>query len=119
MKDRSILVPALAAVVGFAIFAGLVWLMYELSGHFTPADQTRVDERMEILREVQARAGEELLKPAWINREQGVVRLPVERAMELTVQELQAKPVVRKGVAEPIPSNILPPPSQAGMPSQP
>ena len=52
----------------------------------TPADRKA---RLLELRDSEAAA---LANYSWADKEQGIVRLPVARAMELTLQELQQKP---------------------------
>lgn len=46
------------------------------------------EDRYARLQEVRDQAQAALTNYSWIDREQGIVRLPIERAMELTVQEI-------------------------------
>lgn len=48
-------------------------------------------ERLEILAEVRAHDRELTDGYAWIDQSKGVVRLPLDRAIELTIQELNAQ----------------------------
>jgi hypothetical protein len=50
-------------------------------------------ERRELLQQQRTRDSGALASYDWVNREAGVVRLPVERAMELTARELQGQGV--------------------------
>jgi hypothetical protein len=83
------LLPLFLTIGGFFLFVvilGLFWTNQRPSavawGGRTP------EQRLETLREQRVREAEELNNYGWADREQGVVRLPVERAMELVLQEL-------------------------------
>lgn len=56
-----------------------------------PVDQEAIEARKERLAELRAKERELTQGYAWVNREQGKVRIPVERAMVLTVQRLEEK----------------------------
>jgi hypothetical protein len=59
-----------------------------------PADQAwkaTPDTRKAALAELRAAEQKQVSNYAWIDQAKGVVQLPIERAMELTVQELKAK----------------------------
>ncbi len=81
-----------AVVGGFALFALIVALAYlpqrpaEISqGALTPA------ERYQRLTDMHAKEAKQANAYAWIDQQKGTVQLPIERAMELTIQELNAK----------------------------
>jgi len=75
------------AIAGtFLLMAILVWAMV----HYTrPVDLTaaRVQERFQFLAEVRAAEAKITSAYSWRDREKGLVILPIERAMELTLQE--------------------------------
>ena len=77
----------LVGVLGtFFIMAGLIGVMY----HYTqppPLDESRYAERRKNLAEINAAAKEQLENYGWLDQTKGIVRVPVARAMELTVQE--------------------------------
>jgi hypothetical protein len=84
----AVAINALALTGVLLIMAGLVWVMY----HYTRperVDQARIAERRKNLAELNAQAKEVLENYAWIDQTKGLVRLPVARAMELTVSEWQ------------------------------
>ncbi len=54
-----------------------------------PLDQAVVEARKERLTELRAKEREKTDSYAWINREQGKVRIPVDRAVRLTVERLE------------------------------
>jgi len=85
--------PVFTAVLVIGCFAVFVWLAGRLytprayavqavEGVRTPAD------RAELLAKNRKRENEEATKPAsWIDQKAGVVRLPIDRAIELTVRD--------------------------------
>jgi hypothetical protein len=94
---------SVAAVFGcFALFLLIIYIAYLPQREKTAeADLSQVspDDRWQYSPEGRAaklqdlRAGEqtELTTYGWIDQKSGVIRLPIDRAMELTVQALQAK----------------------------
>jgi hypothetical protein len=82
---------SLNAIAFLGIFlagAGLIAVMY----HFTrpgPVDQSRWAERTKNLTELEAQNKELLEHYGWVNQTRGVVRLPLDRALELTAKEWQ------------------------------
>lgn len=47
------------------------------------------EERRQVLEEKQTRSEREMTRYGWINRGEGRVRLPIDRAMELAVHEIE------------------------------
>lgn len=89
--------------VGFGLF--LLVVKYTYLSHPAPAPHTIApeqlpadqawkatpDTRKAALAELRAKEQKQVAAYAWIDQGKGVVQLPIERAMELTVQELKAK----------------------------
>jgi hypothetical protein len=77
------------AIAGtFLLMAVLIWAMY----HYTrpeDLDAARVQERYRFLEETRATDAQLLSQYAWRDRDKGLVILPLERALELTLQEWQ------------------------------
>ncbi len=72
----------------FLILAGLVWIMY----HYTqppPPDTEYWAQRTRNLAELNAQNNEQLQSYGWLDANRGQARLPIARAMELTLQEWQ------------------------------
>ena len=88
-----------AGVLGvLTIMAGLIGIMY----YYTrpPAvDQARWAERKRNLNELNAQNREILDNYAWVDKARGTVRLSLDRAMELTVQEWQNPAAARVAMA--------------------
>ncbi len=89
-----------AALAGCALFLVLVLFLREQSPAVAPdladvpeSDQWKftADGRAKKLTEIRAKEQEQIASYAWLDQPKGTVRLPIERAMELTVQDLQAR----------------------------
>jgi hypothetical protein len=92
-----------AAVFGcFALFLFIIYLAYLPQREKTAeADLTQVsaDDRWQYsaegraarLADLRAREKTEQTTYGWVDQKAGVVRLPIDRAMQLTLQDLQAK----------------------------
>lgn len=83
------LLPLVFTLGGFFLFVAVVayfWLDRRPEtvafGGVTP------EARVQLLRELQEREAEMLNQYGWIDRNEGVVRLPIARAMELSVDEI-------------------------------
>ena len=94
---------SVAAVIGcFALFLFIIYLAYlpqrkktaEADLSQVPADERwkySADGRASHLTALHAHEHAEQTTYGWINQKAGIIRLPIDRAMALTVQELQAK----------------------------
>jgi hypothetical protein len=115
--SRSTVVGAyFIGVLGtFAIVAGLIFLMYSYTRP-APVDEQRIQERARNLSALTAQAREQLDNARWVDKARGVVRLPISRAMELTVQEWQ-NPVLGKSNMLVRLERALPPPASTNAPT--
>lgn len=90
----------LGIVLLFFVFALFVWAVMKIVPHRDDYEKKRAEVRLEKLKPVREEAAKALSGYGWVDKSKGVVRLPIDRAMELTVAELaQKKPTV----AYPIP----------------
>jgi hypothetical protein len=86
------------AILGtFLLMVVLIWAMYRYT---RPEDltATRVKERFQFLQEVRAAEAKATTEYAWRDRGKGLVILPVERALELTLQEWQDPAAARSNL---------------------
>ena len=86
----------------------LIWIMY----HYTQpeaVDQARIAERRKDLAELNAQAKDVLENYAWIDQTKGLVRLPLARAMELTVAGWQNPAVARSNLISRLAKVTTPP----------
>jgi len=83
---------AVAVLGGFLIFVLIIVIAY-LPNRPAPIPQgTKTpEERATILNELRARETDLASSYAWIDQPKGVVRIPLERAMQLTLEELKTK----------------------------
>lgn len=89
-SDRKALFSAIGWLGVFFLFALIVVIAYLPN---RAASQYEVDkkERFQIKRDSDARQERLATTYDWVNRNEGVVRIPIERAMELTVRELRGQ----------------------------
>ncbi|HXG48702.1 MAG TPA: hypothetical protein VNO52_13845 [Methylomirabilota bacterium] len=87
-----------AAVAGtFLIVAALVWAMR----HYTqppPLNQARVAERKKALAELNAENTRALAEAEVIDKDKGLVRLPIATAMDLVVKEYATPAAARSNL---------------------
>ena len=92
-QPRSTFGTWLGIVLLFAIFGVFVWVVMGLMPRGDNYEQKRSEARLEKLktaRDEYAKAGGSY---GWVDKEKGVARIPVQRAMEVAVAELaQRKP---------------------------
>ena len=75
------------AIIGsFLIVLGLVRTMQRITKP-EALGQKRAKERADALRDLNAANVEALKTYGWVDQSKGIVRLPVDRAMELTIQQ--------------------------------
>jgi hypothetical protein len=104
----------LGIVLLFAVFALLVWAVMGMMPHGDDYEQKRAEARVVKLKTVRDEANAALHGYAWVDKSKGVVRLPIERAVELTLADLAQK---KPAVAYPIPPEV--PAESAAAPTAP
>lgn len=82
-----------AAVLGGLALFGLIILLAYLPQRPAPIQQGALtpEERINRLTELRAKEQKQATSYAWIDQQKGSVQLPLDRAVELTIQELNAK----------------------------
>jgi len=95
-------ISVVAVFGGFALFLVLVYFVYlprrDAGPLNVPPENASADQawkatpagRKAYLNELREKQQKQLTTYAWVDQAKGVVRLPIERAMELTVQEINA-----------------------------
>jgi hypothetical protein len=102
-RDASLSVigtsAAILALLVVASIAGSAWMYHTAAGARSAPRQTSFrfgsDERSGILEDyakVTHTADERLHGYRWVDRDAGIAQIPIERAMELVVQGVQAAP---------------------------
>ncbi|HZR06377.1 MAG TPA: hypothetical protein VFA61_11185 [Candidatus Udaeobacter sp.] len=75
-------------VLLFALFGVIVLAIIGPSPRGSDYEETRAKKRIENLKTLREEADKALTTYGWIDKNKGVARIPIERAMELTVAEL-------------------------------
>ena len=93
-KHRASLVAIIALFALFALFVGVIYYFYVpgKTGAFVGDGIHTPTQRAETLAELRAKEAELSSSYGWVDQQAGVVRLPLKRAMDLTVQKYAAKP---------------------------
>jgi hypothetical protein len=109
----------LGIVCLFVLFGLIVLAVIGPSPRTSDYEETRAKKRMEKLKTLQEESQKELTTYAWLDKNKGVARIPIDRAMELTVADLAHKkpapagPIATPPVQTTSPSPAAPPPSAA------
>jgi hypothetical protein len=87
-------VSILAIFVLFGLFLAVVYYFYvpKNTGAFVGDGIHTPSQRATTLAELRAKEAEQASSYGWVDQNAGVVRLPLDRAMDLTVQQYTAKP---------------------------
>jgi hypothetical protein len=89
-------------VLLFALFGVIVLAIIGPSPRGTDYEETRAKKRIENLKTLREETDKALTTYGWVDKNKGVARIPVERAMELTVAELaKQKPAPAGPIAKP------------------
>src|ERR1700756_3248903 len=90
-RSRAPLSTWLGIVLLFALFGIIVLAIIGPMPRGSDYEETRAKKRMEQLKTVREDAEKALNTYAWIDKNKGVVQIPISRAMELTVADLAKK----------------------------
>ena len=91
-------------VLLFALFGVIVLAIIGPSPRGSDYEETRAKKRVENLKTLREEADKALTSYGWIDKNKGVARVPIERAMELTVADLaKQKPAPAAPIAAPTP----------------
>jgi hypothetical protein len=95
------------------IVAALVWAMQRYTQP-SPLGQDRAALRKKALAEMRAAEASELSSYGWVDQAKGVVRLPIEDAMKLTLRDWQNPAVARSNLISRVEkASVVPPPPPA------
>jgi hypothetical protein len=92
----------LGVVLLFLVFGAIVIAVIGLAPRSDTYEQKRATDRAKKLKDLRDDDAKALTSYAWIDKNKGTVRVPIERAMELTVAELaNKKPTAAGPIATP------------------
>ena len=106
-------------VLLFALFGVIVLAVIGPAPRGSDYEETRAKKRVDNLKTLREEAAKALTTYGWIDKNKGVARIPIDRAMELTIAKLaQQKPAPAGPIAtpEPQPSAVPASPAPAGSP---
>src|SRR5262252_4361137 len=113
----------LGIVCLFVLFGLIVLAVIGPSPRGSDYEETRAKKRMEKLKALHEETQKELTTYAWVDKNKGVARIPIDRAMEVTVADLaQKKPApagpIATPVTQPAPAAGSPAPAASKQPAQ-
>src|SRR4029453_12378778 len=92
----------LGIVCLFVLFGLIVLAVIGPSPRTSDYEETRAKKRMEKLKTLHEESQKELTTYAWVDKNKDVARIPIDRAMEVTVADLaQKKPAPAGPIATP------------------
>ena len=92
----------LGIVCLFVLFGLIVLAVIGPSPRTSDYEETRAKKRMEKLKALHEETQKDLTTYAWVDKNKGVARIPIDRAMEVTVADLaQKKPAPAGPIATP------------------
>jgi hypothetical protein len=98
----------LGIVLLFLFFGLFVLVLVEIAPHGNSYEAKRAEAREKKLNEARNAAAQELNSYAWVDKGKGIARIPIDRAMELTLRDLASK--------KPAHANPIETPAQAPAP---
>lgn len=92
-SPRAPLISIIAVFVLFALFLAVVYYVYvpRHTGAFPDDGIHTADQRKTTLKELRAKQDQQAKTYGWVDQKAGVVQLPLDRAMELTIQRYATK----------------------------
>src|SRR6266853_60608 len=92
----------------FGLFGLIVLAVIGPSPRTSDYEETRAKKRVEKLKTLHEESQKELTTYAWVEKNKGVARIPIDRAMEVTVADLaQKKPAPAGSIATPAAQTAL------------
>jgi hypothetical protein len=101
----------LGVVLLFLFFGIFVFVLVAATPHGNNYEQKRAEAREKKLNDARNAATRELNSYAWVDKGKGVARIPIDRAMQLTLRDLASK--------KPEPANPIAAPAEAAAPAAP
>jgi len=94
-SNSRVLLSALAWMGVFGVFVVIVLITYGQTPS-VDVEEVNAEERLSIRNEVEATQTRLVDAYEWVNQTEGVVRIPVERAEDLVLSELEYAPEGRQ-----------------------
>ena len=113
-KNRVSLSVIVTGLVMILLFVGLAIFLVSQRGNIPTVDEQTAEVRLKNLAELNAENQKILTRYHWIDKNKGVVGIPINRAMDLVVAQLQAN---KPHAAGPINPPAVAPPAASPAPS--
>jgi len=113
-QPRFLLGSWLWAVTLFVSFGAIVAIAFGALNRGSSFEEGRAKARAEKLKAAHEEWDKAAASYGWVDKAKGVARIPIQRAMELTLADLQAKqPTAAGPIATPTPAEAPPAPTTA------
>ncbi|HEV3065604.1 MAG TPA: hypothetical protein VGX93_09690 [Chthoniobacterales bacterium] len=89
-KDRVSLSVIITSLVMMLLFVGLAAFLISQRDNIPTVDEQTAEVRLKNLAELNAENQKFLTQYHWVDKSKGVVGIPIDRAMDLVVAQLQA-----------------------------
>ena len=99
----------LGVILLFLFFGIFVLVLVAATPHGNNYEQKRAEARKKKLNDARNAAAQELNSYGWVDKGKGVARIPIDRAMQLTLRDLASK--------KPEPANPIATPAEAAAPA--
>ncbi|MGH8093755.1 MAG: hypothetical protein ACREIF_09820 [Chthoniobacterales bacterium] len=119
-QPRILLSAWLWAVMLFVFFGVIVLIAFGAMSRGSTYEEDRAKTRMEKLKAAREGWDKEANSYGWVNKDKGIAHIPVQRAMELELVDLQArKPSPAGPISTPAPAEVPATTSGAPQPTKP
>lgn len=98
LKKASVAPAFIGGIFVFLLFALLVAVWFHFAGGAESYDDKRAAARFDKLHALQKENLQKLTVYGWVNKQKGIVRIPIDAAMKLAAIELKNKPVQASAV---------------------
>jgi hypothetical protein len=115
-NERTVWPVGLAFLVACLLFAAIV-AMVKYSAPVPAIDADRAAVRTRALAEIRAAEAQALYHPGWIDENRGLVRLPIEVAMQITKREWQNPAAARSNLMARVEKATAPVPQAPAKPN--
>src|SRR5436190_19007943 len=116
--DKSRLAAYAIGILGTFLIVSLLVLAMRHYTQPAPVGANRVEERYKFLQDQRAADAKALNEYDWVDKEKGIVRLPVQRAVELTLQEWHNPAAARSNLISRIEQATAAPPKAPEKPNK-
>jgi len=115
--DKARVTAYVVGILGSFLIVALLVLAMRHYARPAPLGANRVEERYKFLQEQRSADARTLDEYDWQDKDKGFVRLPIQRAMELTLQEWQNPAAARTNLISRVEKATAPPPKPLEKPN--